>query len=540
MGLFSYYSKWIPTFSDRIKPITTCKSFPLSPQAVEALESLKKTIEEAVVTTIDESIPFEVETDPSEVALAATLNQNGRPVAFFSRTLQRSELKHAAVEKEAQAIIEAVRHWKHFLTGRHFTLTTDQKSVSYMFDMHHKGKIKNDKIMRWRLELACYSFDIIYRPGKANILPDTLSRATCAAATESLHKLHESLCHPGITRFYHFVRSKNLPYSLEEIKKMTNACAVCRECKPQFHHPERANLIKATQPLERINIDFKGPLPTTNKNQYFLNVIDEFSRFPFMFPCPNVSTSTVIKCLTTFFSLFGMPAYVHSDQGAAFMSQELRQFLTEKGVATSRTTSYNPAGNGQVERYNGTIWKAITMCLKSRNLPVKHWQDALPDVLHSIRSLICTTTNETPHERFLGFPRRSSSGSSVPSWLGTPGPIFIKRHVRTSKMDPLVDEVELLQANPHYAHVRYPDGRETTVATKHLAPQGQQKISQPLLQPGPEVNLGVSNDQGSPTSQRQNEQSPTGRTPTEQTPSSQTPTEQPPSSRTSTEQPPLR
>ena len=49
----------------------------------------------------------------------------------------------------------------------------------------------------------------------------------------------------------------------------------------------------------------------------------------------------------------------------------------------------------------------------------------------------------------------------------------IKRQVRTSKMDPLVDEVELLQASPHYAHVHYPDGKETTVATKHLAPKGQ-------------------------------------------------------------------
>ena len=479
LGLFSYYSRWIPAFSDKVKPLSSCKTFPLSQQAVDAFESLKKSVEKAVVTAVDESIPFDVETDASDVALAATLNQNGRPAAFFSRTLQGSELKHAAVEKEAQAIIEAVRHWRHFLTGRHFTLKTDQKSVSYMFDVQHKGKIKNDKIMRWKLELACYSFDIVYRPGKSNVAPDTLSRATCATTSDSLYNLHESLCHPGVTRLYHFARSKNLPYSLEEIRRITRACKVCNECKPQFHRPEQVHLIKATKPFERLNVDFKGLLPTTDKNRYFLNVVDEFSRFPFVFPCPDMTTITVIKCLTTLFSLFGMPAYIHSDRGATFMSEELRTFLIGKGVATSRTTSYNPEGNGPVERYNGIIWKAIVTCLKSKNLPVKYWQDVLADALHSVRSLLCTATNETPHERFFGFSQRSTVGSSIPSWLLQPGPVLIKRQVRSSKQNPLVDEVELLQANPHYAHVRYPDGRETTVAIKHLAPRGQEMTCQP-------------------------------------------------------------
>ena len=80
LGLFYYYSQWIPRFSDRIKPIASCKSFPPPPPAVEAFESLKKTIEDTVVTAIDETFSSEVETDASEVALAATLNQNGRPV----------------------------------------------------------------------------------------------------------------------------------------------------------------------------------------------------------------------------------------------------------------------------------------------------------------------------------------------------------------------------------------------------------------------------------------------------------------------------
>lgn len=130
MGLFSYYSQWVPKFSYRIKPITSCKTFPLSSEAAEAFKGLKKTIAEAAVSAIDEAVPFEVQTDASDIALAATLNQNERPVAFFSRTLQGSELNHYDVEKEAQSIVEAIRHWRHFLTGRHFSLKTDQKSVS--------------------------------------------------------------------------------------------------------------------------------------------------------------------------------------------------------------------------------------------------------------------------------------------------------------------------------------------------------------------------------------------------------------------------
>ena len=72
----------------------------------------------------------------------------------------------------------------------------------------------------------------------------------------------------------------------------------------------------------------------------------------------------------------------------------------------------------------------------------------------------------------MNFSRRTSTGSSIPSWLAEPGPVYAKRHVRHSKFDPLVEKVDVLQANPHYAHIRYPDGRETTVSTKHLAPYG--------------------------------------------------------------------
>ena len=181
--------------------------------------------------------------------------------------LQGPEIHHASVEKEAKAIIEAIRHWRHYLTGRHFTIMTDQRSVAYMFDNEQRGKIKNDMIMRWRTELSCYSFEIVYHPGVENIPPDTLSRSFCAAlpSAGALGELHNSLCHPGVTHMFHFVRTRNLPYSIEDVRQMTKACRVCAEHKPQFHSPAQAHLIKATQPFERLNIDFKGPLKSNNQ-----------------------------------------------------------------------------------------------------------------------------------------------------------------------------------------------------------------------------------------------------------------------------------
>ena len=189
-----------------------------------------------------------------------------------------------------------------------------------------------------------------------------------------------------------------------------------------------------------------------------------------------MKSQTVISKLCDLFSLFGMPAYVHSDRGSSFMSEELKSFLISKGIATSRTTPYNPRGNGLVEKSNGTIWRGITMALKSKNLPQSCWQSVLPDVLHSIRTLLCTSTNQTPHERMFVFPRRSGTGVSIPSWLATPGPVLLRRFVRDSKQEPLVDEVQLLEANNSYAHIRYPGGKEDTVSTRDLAPLGNHSM----------------------------------------------------------------
>ena len=103
------------------------------------------------------------------------------------------------------------------------------------------------------------------------------------------------------------------------------------------------------QPVERLSLDFKGPLPSSTRNHYTLTVVDEYSRFPFAFPCRSTDAETVISCLNKLFTLFGMPAYVHSDRGPAFVSHDLISYLHQRGIGCSNTSIYNPRGNGQCE-----------------------------------------------------------------------------------------------------------------------------------------------------------------------------------------------
>ena len=66
---------------------------------------------------------------PLNLAIGATLDRNGRPVAFMSRILTKSERRYSAIEKEPTAIIETVRKWAHFLYARAFTSVRDQQST---------------------------------------------------------------------------------------------------------------------------------------------------------------------------------------------------------------------------------------------------------------------------------------------------------------------------------------------------------------------------------------------------------------------------
>ena len=129
-----------------------------------------------------------------------------------------------------------------------------------------------------------------------------------------------------------------------------------------------------------------------------------FQGFHFAFPCPDISAESVTDCFDQLFSFCGFPTFVHSDRGSSFISKKVKHYLHQKGISTSNSTPYHPTGNGQIERLNESLWKNICLALKTHNLDTKHWEVVLPAALHAQRSLLCTATNMTLHERFFSFP----------------------------------------------------------------------------------------------------------------------------------------
>ncbi|KRZ75208.1 Gag-Pol polyprotein [Trichinella papuae] len=309
--------------------------------------------------------------------------------------------------------------------------------------------------MRWRLELSPYSYHIIYRPGDLNTKTDALSQIGGSIQVENvtLQTLHNNICHPRVTRMAHYARRKNLPYTMEEIQRMTISCQVCAELKPRFFKGDSGKLIKATAAFERLNIDFKEPLPSTS----------------------NISSQTVSKCLTQLFYLFGMPAYIHMDRRSSFMSNDLKTHLHSLGVITPRMTAHNPQVNGQAERYNGIIWKSVTLALRSHlcrsNMLIDLIRHRIGLALHSLRTLLSTALLMS---------------------------VYLVTSVEHLRLHPflLIEEVELLEAYPKYAHVRLTDRRETTVSLRHLTPAGGKCVAEDGNSDETQVGTGAPDEDG--------------------------------------------
>lgn len=182
LGLAGYYRHFIRNFariSAPLNPITSPNTpFKWTDEAQAAFESLKESLTTTQVLTYpDFDQPFIVETDASSAAVGAVIAQKkeGRvhPVQFESRSLNAARKRYSACEREAVAVIFALRKFQvYLLSSLQFELVTDHQALKHSFakrDIH-------GRLARWLDFLAEYDFRIVYKPGMDNKAADFLSR----------------------------------------------------------------------------------------------------------------------------------------------------------------------------------------------------------------------------------------------------------------------------------------------------------------------------------------------------------------------------
>ncbi|CAK9801713.1 Retrovirus-related Pol polyprotein from transposon 17.6 [Anthophora quadrimaculata] len=177
LGLAGYYRKFIRNFSKLAKPLTdlTKKDIPFhwTDKQQESFQTLKdKLCEAPVLAYPNYNDAFTLTTDASNEGIGAILSQNGHPCCYISRTLNPPEKNYSTTEKELLAIVWAVKRLRQYLLGRHFIIRTDHQALTWLKNC----KDPSSRLIRWRLKLEEYEYEIQYHKGKENTAADALSR----------------------------------------------------------------------------------------------------------------------------------------------------------------------------------------------------------------------------------------------------------------------------------------------------------------------------------------------------------------------------
>ena len=177
LGLVNYYRRFIKGYSAIASPLTDLlkknRTWQWTQECQSAFEKLKQAVsQEPVVSLPDYSKSFEVHTDASDFAIGGVLMQEGHPIAYESRKLNERERRYTVQEKEMTAIIHCLRTWRHYLLGSKFVVMTDNVATSYF----QTQKKLSPKQARWQDFLAEFDYCLQYKPGKANVVADALSR----------------------------------------------------------------------------------------------------------------------------------------------------------------------------------------------------------------------------------------------------------------------------------------------------------------------------------------------------------------------------
>jgi hypothetical protein len=181
IGLAGFYRKYIPHFASLSACLTDllkkgAKWIGNDDREKAFLDIKSRLASRPILVPPDYSKQFIVAVDSSDLALGATLLQEKEglehPICYLSRKLNEQQKRYSIVEKEALALLVAVRAFSVYFGSAPIKVYTDHSPLQFLERMAPH----NAKLLRWCLELQQYNLQVVHRPGKSNLFPDYLSR----------------------------------------------------------------------------------------------------------------------------------------------------------------------------------------------------------------------------------------------------------------------------------------------------------------------------------------------------------------------------
>ena len=125
---------------------------------------------------LDFAHPFPLQTDASFTRVGTVLTQTIESVepgiACTSRSLSAAERNYSVTEKECLAVVWSIKNFREYLEEFRFMVVTDHSSLRWLWSL----KDPTGRLARWALTLLEYDFEVQYRKGVLNVVPDFLSR----------------------------------------------------------------------------------------------------------------------------------------------------------------------------------------------------------------------------------------------------------------------------------------------------------------------------------------------------------------------------
>ena len=182
LGLAGYYRRFIEDFSQLAAPMTRLTrkevKFDWDDRCEEAFQELKRRLTIAPILIVpDKGQGYTVYCDASRAGLGCVLMQSGRVVAYGSRQLKNHEQNYPTHDMELEAVVFALKIWRHYLYGKQFEVYSDHKSLKYIFTQRDL----NMRQRKWMEFLEDYDFTLQYHPSKANVVADALNRKSRGA-----------------------------------------------------------------------------------------------------------------------------------------------------------------------------------------------------------------------------------------------------------------------------------------------------------------------------------------------------------------------